>query len=161
MLFLAVGDSEVGMKKRILYVEDTPQNMLLIKRIVGAIGHELLEATDGEKGWEIAISQRPDFILMDLRLPGTISGLDLIRQIKSHSELCKIPVVVLTAYGYDEMEEQAVAAGCDGFLVKPADIRQIRRTLSEFLEVVDTTLAASVASDLAQRGSAVSNYAYI
>ncbi len=122
------------MKKRILYVEDTPQNMMLIRRIVGAIGYELLEAVDGESGWEIAAGQRPDLILMDLRLPGEISGLDLIRRIKGDPELSRIPVVVLTAYGFDEVEEQATAAGCDGFLVKPADIRQIRQTFSEFLD---------------------------
>lgn len=139
------------MKKRILYVEDTPQNMLLIRRIVDAIGHELLEATDGNAGWEMAISQRPDLILMDLRLPGEISGLDLIRQIKGHPELFRIPIVVLTAYGFDEVEEQANAAGCDGFLVKPADISQIRQTFSDFLDGSEAAQTPSHVSGLTPR----------
>jgi len=161
MLFYHDDDSEVGMKKRILYVEDTPQNMLLIRRIVEAIGYELLEATDGESGWEVAASQQPDLILMDLRLPGKISGLDLIRQIKGDPQLSMIPVVVLTAYGFDEVEAQATAAGCDGFLVKPADIRQIRLTFSEFLDDPREALVPALSSELMSRTLAPATYTFI
>ncbi|MFQ5398805.1 MAG: response regulator [Anaerolineae bacterium] len=121
------------MKKRILYVEDTPQNMLLVKRIVEAMGHGLLEATDGKSGWETILREQPDVILMDLRLPGLVTGFDLIRQTKQHPDLRHIPVVVLTAYGHEEAEKEAIAAGCDGFLRKPADIRQIRAAVNQFL----------------------------
>ena len=79
------------MCKRILYVEDNPRNMLLVRRILEAEGHELIEAVDGESGWETAVSQRPDFILMDLRLPGEISGFELTRRLKATSRFAAYP----------------------------------------------------------------------
>ena len=97
-----------------------------------AEGHELLEAVDGESGWETAVSQQPDFILMDLRLPGEMTGFELTRRIKAHPDLAHIPIVALTAYGNDIAEEKALAAGCADFLTKPADIREIRATLRKF-----------------------------
>ena len=63
------------MKRRILYVEDNPSNALLVRRILSAEGHEMLEAADGESGWNIAVNERPDFIFMDLLIPG-IDGFD-------------------------------------------------------------------------------------
>lgn len=137
------------MQKRILYVEDVPSNMLLVQRILHALGHELLEATDGETGWRLALRHRPDLILVDLRLPGELDGFELIRRIKSHPEISAIPVVVLTAFGHEEVEEQAIAAGCDGFLSKPADIRQIRAALDRFLNeplITPDAAAESLAS---------------
>jgi two-component system, cell cycle response regulator DivK len=120
------------MGKRILYVEDNPRNMLLVKRIIEAEGHELLSAVDGEMGWTTAVTHHPDLILMDLRLPGDISGFELTRRLKQHPELRHVPIVALTAYGNEEAETRARAAGCDAFLAKPADIRQIRATLHQF-----------------------------
>ncbi len=122
------------MCKRILYVEDNPRNMLLVRRILEAEGHELIEAVDGESGWETAVSQRPDFILMDLRLPGEITGFELTRRLKAHPDLQHIPIVALTAYGNDLAQEKALAAGCADFLTKPADIREIRATLRKFFD---------------------------
>jgi two-component system cell cycle response regulator DivK len=120
------------MCKRILYVEDNPRNMLLVRRILEAEGHELLEAVDGESGWEMAVFQQPDFILMDLRLPGEMTGFELTRRLKAHPDLAHIPIVALTAYGNDLAQEKALAAGCTDFLTKPADIREIRATLRKF-----------------------------
>ena len=130
------------MKKRILYVEDNANNMLLVKRIVEAEGHVLLEATDGVSGWETAVFARPALILMDLLLPGALDGFELTRRIKQHPDLGHIPVVVLTAWDDQEAEAMATAAGCDGFLRKPADIRQIRASLHQFLD--DPVLAPAV-----------------
>lgn len=121
------------MAKMVLYVEDNFNNRLLVRRIVAAEGYEYQEAETGEAGWEAILAQRPDFILVDLRLPGEMSGFELTRLIKSHPELKNTPVVVLTAYGNEEAENKAKAAGCNDFLAKPADIRQIRAVLHQFL----------------------------
>ncbi|MCZ7674393.1 MAG: response regulator [Chloroflexi bacterium] len=94
------------MCKRILYVEDNPRNMLLVRRILEAEGHKLLEAVDGESGWETAVSHSPDLILMDLRLPGELTGFELTRRLKAHPDLAHIPIVALTAYGSDMAEEK-------------------------------------------------------
>ena len=122
------------MKKRILYVEDNANNMLLVRRILEGEGHALLEAADGVSGWEAAVFARPDLVLMDLLLPGALNGFDLTRRIKQHPDLGHIPVVALTAWDDQEAETRAMTAGCDGFLRKPADIRQIRATLRQFLD---------------------------
>lgn len=136
------------MKKRILYVEDNANNMLLVRRIVEADGHTLLEATDGVGGWEAAVFARPDLILMDLLLPGALDGFELTRRIKQHPDLGHIPVVALTAWDDREAEARAMVAGCDGFLRKPADIRQIRAVLHQFLN----DLVAVPVVDLAPPG---------
>jgi two-component system cell cycle response regulator DivK len=123
------------MAKRILYVEDHLNNMLLVKRIVGAEGHQFLSAADGEKGWEMIIEENPDLIFVDLRLPGQVDGLELLRRLKSDPMRKDIPAIVLTAYGHADVKVQAKAAGCNGFLQKPADIREIRSIIREYLKM--------------------------
>ena len=119
------------MTKRILYVEDNLHNMLLVRRILDVAGYQLLTADDGESGWQTAVSEHPDLILMDLRLRGDISGFELTRRLKAAPELRHIPIIALT--GYDTAEQAALAAGCDGFLRKPADIQQIRAIIHKHL----------------------------
>jgi CheY-like chemotaxis protein len=96
----------------------------------GAIMHKRVLYVE-ETGWQTAVQEHPDLILMDLRLPNGISGFDLTRRLKANPQLKQIPVIALTAV--DTAEELALAAGCDGFLRKPADIRQIRATIHEHL----------------------------
>jgi len=120
------------MKKRILYVEDNPNNRLYVQRILQAEGHEFLEAVDGESGWTMIVQERPDFILMDLSLPG-LDGIELTRIIKADPDLQSIPVVALTAHGDAEIEHIARIAGCDGFLHKPAQVREVQQVLRDFL----------------------------
>ncbi len=122
------------MKKRVLYVEDNPNNRLLVKRILQAEGHEMLEAIDGESGWEMVRRESPDFIFMDLLMPG-IDGFELTRRIKSTPELSHIPVVTLTAYGSPQTEKIAKEAGSDGFLYKPANAQEIQTILHQFMGV--------------------------
>jgi CheY-like chemotaxis protein len=127
------------MAKRILYVEDNYSNMLLMKRIVEAEGYELLTSVDGEGGWLIASEEIPDLIFVDLRLPGEVDGLELLQRIKSDFDLQHIPVVVLTAGGSSDTEEQARSYGCDGFWQKPADIREIRAIIRKYIGKEKTT----------------------
>lgn len=121
--------------KRILYVEDNFNNTLLVRRIAQADGHELLNATDAESGWQLARAEWPDLILVDLKLPGGASGFDLLRRLSADPWLSRVPRIVLTAYGDGAAEAEARAAGCDGFLRKPADIQQIRALIRAFVGV--------------------------
>lgn len=118
---------------QVLYIEDHPNNVLLIQRIVKAEGHSFLHAVDGESGQIVLQTNRPDLIFVDLRLPGLIDGYDLIHHIKSSPWLKHIPVVVLTAYGRGDAERLAEDAGCDAFLHKPADIRDVRAVIRQYL----------------------------
>lgn len=140
------------MTKQILYVDDHFSNRLLVKRIVEAEGYTLLEAEEATSGCQIAVSHIPDLILMDLHLPGKMNGFDLTRKLKMNPKTSHIPIVAITAYGYEEAEERALAAGCVGFLHKPADIRQIRDVLHRHLHGAE---AIAVKQHTAQ------TYAYI
>lgn len=134
------------MAKKILYVEDNPNNALLVQRILAAEGHELLLALDAQTGWATAVAHQPDLILMDLHLPGELNGLQLTEQIKQEATLQHIPIVALTAHDSVEVETAALAAGCSGFLRKPADLRQIRQTLHTFLNGKETAVTAQKTS---------------
>jgi CheY-like chemotaxis protein len=118
---------------QVLYIEDHPNNVILIHRIVKAEGHAFLHAVDGESGLAALQTNHPDLIFVDLRLPGYIDGFDLVRYIKSRPSLQHIPVVVLTAHGHGDAERRAEEAGCDAFLHKPADIREIRAVIRHYL----------------------------
>ncbi len=128
------------MGKRVLYVEDHPNNRLLVQRIVQAEGQEFLAAADAETGWHTAVTHSPDLIFMDLHLPGGRTGFDLTRQLRQHPAFAHTPIIALTAFGNDEAEQAALASGCNDFLRKPADIRQIRAILRHYLG--EPTLAA-------------------
>jgi len=136
------------MSKRILYVEDNPNNVLLVQRILNAEGHQLLVARDAAAGWQTAVTHQPDLILMDLHLPGELNGLELTQRLKQEPTLQHIPIVALTAHDSVEVETAALAAGCSGFLHKPADLRQIRQTLHTFLNGEGTAVAAQSAAPI-------------
>ena len=127
------------MKKRILYVDDSPLNRSFFRRLLTAEGYELLEAGDGESGWQMALTESPDLIFTDLLMPG-FDGFELTRQIKATPKLSHIPVVTLTAYGNKEIERIAKEAGSDGFLHKPTSAQKIRMILHQFLgdDIVST-----------------------
>lgn len=131
------------MKKRILYVEDNPRNMVLIKRIMTADGYELLEATDGQMGWETAVREQPDLILMDLHLLGDLSGFELTHLLRQNPNFEQTPIIALTAYNSAEVETQARAAGCNDFLTKPANIQQIRTVVSHHLTTLNKPSATN------------------
>ena len=92
-----------------------------------------MAAVDGEKGWELVQAEQPDLIFIDLRLPGEIDGYELLRRLKRDDKFKHIPAVVLTAYGQGDAEIRSKAAGCDDFLHKPADIRQVRAVIRDYL----------------------------
>ena len=136
------------MAKQILYVEDNLNNVLLVQRLLDAEGHQLLVAPNANIGWETAVAQQPDLILMDLHLPGEMNGLELTQRLKQQPALQHIPIIALTAHDSVEVETAALAAGCSGFLRKPADLRQIRQTLRTFLNGVETTVVPATNTQL-------------
>ena len=120
-------------RKKILCIEDNKTNMLLVSRIVGAEGHDLLQAIDGPSALELLQHEDPDVILLDINIPG-ISGLDLARMIKADERLATIPLVATTANVLVGDRERCIEAGCDDYLPKPLDIRKLREMLRGYLE---------------------------
>ncbi len=104
--------------KKILVVEDNETNMYIFSRILRKGGHEVIPATSGEEGVEMAIKEKPDLILMDIQL-ADMDGLEATKKIKESKEGKGIPIVVLTSYAMVGDREKVLAAGCTGYIEKP------------------------------------------
>ena len=120
------------MAARILCVEDNPQNMRLVRKILKHEGYEVLEAEDGASGLAVAETEEPDLILMDINLPD-IDGLEVTRRIKAQAHLVHIPIVALTANAMYGDEERCLAAGCDGYIAKPVSKEKLVSSIEGYL----------------------------
>jgi len=112
---------------KILYIEDTENNRILITRRLGQSGYKVLTAETAEEGMLLARAERPDLILMDMGLPG-VDGWSSTRHFKSDPDLKTIPIIALTAHVMHGDREKALAAGCDDYDTKPF---QFTRLLSK------------------------------
>jgi two-component system cell cycle response regulator DivK len=118
--------------KRILLVEDTEDNRVIVRDLVSSAGYELLEAVDGAEGLAMAEREKPDLILMDIQLP-VMDGYEATRRIKANPALKHIPVIAVTSYALAGDEEKTKAAGCDGYIAKPFSPRKLLNTIRELL----------------------------
>lgn len=118
-------------KKRILIVEDNPDNMTLIVDILTSLDYDVLKAKDGLLGVEMA-EEQPDLILMDLSLP-KLDGWAATQRIKSKDHLQSIPVIALTAHAMLGDRERAIAAGCDDYLSKPINVQELANKLAQYI----------------------------
>ncbi|MCU0500033.1 MAG: response regulator [Anaerolineae bacterium] len=122
---------------RILYIEDNPQNMRLVRKILVHHGYTVLEAIDGGSGLQTAYIERPDLILVDINLPD-IDGLEVTTQLKQHPELRQTPVIALTANAMIGDRERTLAAGCDDYLPKPVSKQDLLDTVAKYLQRGDS-----------------------
>lgn len=109
---------------KILYVEDDDDNIYVVKNRFTRAGYTVLVATDGEQGVAMAAAEKPDLILMDLRLP-VLDGWEATRRIKAQPETRHIPIIVLTAHAMSGDREKALAAGCNDFHTKPVEMPRL------------------------------------
>ena len=109
---------------KILYVEDNEDNIFMLKSRLTRAGFTMIIATDGAQGVAMALSERPDMILMDLSLP-VLDGWEATRQIKAASDTKHIPVIALTANAMAGDREKALAAGCDDYDTKPIELPRL------------------------------------
>src|SRR5262245_40121509 len=105
---------------KILIIEDTENNRVLLTRRLKPRGYEIITADDAEKGLPLVAGEKPDLILMDVGLPG-ISGWEATQRIKADPSTAHIPVIALTAHAMDGDRDKATAMGCDGYEMKPID----------------------------------------
>jgi two-component system cell cycle response regulator DivK len=118
------------MPVRILCVEDNPQNMRLVRKMLNSAGYEVIEAVDGASGFAAAY-QMPDLILMDVNLPD-MDGLEVTVRIKADEQIAHIPVIALTANAMHGDRERCLAAGCDGYIPKPVTKNELLSTVGHF-----------------------------
>jgi len=118
---------------RILVVEDNTKNLKLVRDVLQFAGFEIIEATTGEDGVELAAREHPDLVLMDLQLPG-IDGTEALRRIREMPDVGQVPVLAVTAFVMDEDRQRASRAGFDGYVEKPISVRgltdQVRALLA-------------------------------
>jgi two-component system, cell cycle response regulator DivK len=119
---------------RILVVEDNPKNLKLARDVLAFSGYDVRTAETGELGVEEALSEPPDLILMDLQLPG-IDGVEALHRIRDDDRCRAIPIVAVTAFAAEDDRTGAFAAGFDGFLQKPLDVRAFPHQVQGFLDM--------------------------
>src|SRR5256885_6075804 len=115
---------------RILYIEDNPESRTLVRNVLEARGFDVLEASDGIAGIDLAISAHPDLILCDIEMPG-IDGYETATRLRSYRGLDGCPIVVLTSHGDRGL---SLSIGCDGYIEKPIDVARFPEQLREFLK---------------------------
>ncbi len=120
--------------KRVLVIEDNVDNMELITFILEKNGYSTIKAENGKIGIEIALEEKPDFIMLDIQLPD-MNGLDVLQAIRGSDINGEVPVIAITSYAMSGDREKMLAAGCDGYIEKPIDpvtiINQIREIIGE------------------------------
>jgi two-component system cell cycle response regulator DivK len=116
--------------KRVLIVEDNEKNMKLFRDVLQATGYSTLEATTGEEAVELALSEAPALVLMDVQLPG-IDGVGALERLRQNERTASIPVLALTAQAMSGDRERFLEAGFDGYLAKPVDVGALIEAVRE------------------------------
>jgi CheY-like chemotaxis protein len=118
---------------KVLYVEDNDDNVYMLKMRLELLGDfEVLAAENGEKGCEMAATERPDIILMDLEMP-VVDGWEATRRLKDNPTTRDIPIIALSAHALAGEREKALAAGCNDFDTKPIEFDRLVATIQQIL----------------------------
>lgn len=118
---------------KVLLVEDNEMNRDMLSRRLVRNGYDVVIAVNGQEGVDMASSERPDLILMDMSLP-VLDGWEATRRIKADPATASIPVVALTAHAMDSDREKALAAGCDDFDTKPIELPRLLEKMKAFVK---------------------------
>lgn len=121
---------------RILYVEDNLENRILIKRVLEAEGYVVEEAPDGLTSIDMAMTNPPDLILMDINLPD-IDGYEATTRLRRSASTAHVPIVALTANVMQGDRERSLKAGCDGYIPKPIDVDHLPAQVASYIEAND------------------------
>ena len=119
-------------RKRVPCIEDNDSNMRLISRIVEGEKHEFLKASNSLVALDMVRERRPDLILLDINIPG-LDGLEVARRLKSDAYSADIPLIATTANVLLGDRERCLEAGCNEYLPKPLDVRELQLILRRYL----------------------------
>ncbi len=122
------------MTENILYIEDNPDNTTLVRRALEARGYNLLHAPTGTRGVQTAESEQISLILLDINLPD-IDGYEVARRLRSSSKraLSSVPIIAVTANALKGDAQKALEAGCDVYMSKPINIRELWARVEAFV----------------------------
>jgi len=119
--------------RRVLVVEDNDLNLKLFRDLLTIKHCDVITSTEGHDAVAIAQSEHPDLILMDIQLSG-ISGIDIIKTLKSDADTSQIPIIAVTAFAMKQDEINIMQSGCDMYLSKPVSINQFFDAVAKYLE---------------------------
>ncbi len=114
---------------RVLHIEDDPVNRLLVRKILGAVGHEVLDAESGLEGIRLAEAHKPDIVLVDINIPG-LDGYEVTLRLRGMPSMMGKPIVAITAEGD---RETTIAVGADGLILKPIDAGRFPALIEKYL----------------------------
>jgi len=122
------------MTHNILYIEDNPDNTTLVKRALEARGYTLLHAANGAKGVSVAEAEEIDLILLDINLPD-IDGYEVAKRLRASNKraLTSVPIIAVTANALKGDAQKALDAGCDVYMSKPINIRELWARVEAFV----------------------------
>ena len=120
------------MKSRILIVEDAEDNLELFREVLLIAGYDVLSAGDGLAAVELARTQQPDLILMDISLPG-IDGHEATKRIRKLDGGGAVPIIAVTAHAMPEDRQRALEAGCSAYMAKPVSPRVLMQVVADQL----------------------------
>ena len=109
---------------KILYVEDNEDNIYVVKNRFARVGLTVVVAMDGDQGVAMAAAEKPDLILMDLRMP-VLDGWEATKRIKANPDISHIPIIALSAHAMTGDRERALQAGCDDYDTKPVELPRL------------------------------------
>ena len=122
------------MVRRILIVEDNPQNRLLVKDVLEFHGYEIMEAEDGQAAIEMAKKYKPDLILMDIQMP-VMDGFTAGKIIRGEPDTKNIKMIAVTSFAMSGDKERVMEAGFDHYISKPINTRELPVLIKEMLAV--------------------------
>ena len=120
--------------KKVLVVEDNSDNLQIITYALKRSGYEVIAAATGEEGVELAIREKPFFIIMDIDLPG-IDGLEATKRIRRSEADGNIPIIAITSFALRGDMEKVLEAGCNGYFEKPIDPLTIVNKIHKLLGI--------------------------
>ena len=122
-----------GLSKRVLVVDDNQDSRELVVKVLKNRGYEMIEAADGEEAVEKAVAEMPDLILLDISIP-KLNGYEVARILKGKEGFKGIPIVALTAHAMKGDRMKALEAGCEGYISKPINVRELAAQVKSFLK---------------------------
>jgi CheY-like chemotaxis protein len=118
----------------VLLVEDNDESLFMLKTVLTRKGYRVVEAWDGKQAIEIAEAEELDLILLDLQLP-RLNGLGVIHRLRQNAKLVNVPIVIITGQDPEKYRSNAIAEGCDDFLMKPIDFDRLDAVLDYYAPI--------------------------
>lgn len=118
---------------RLVLVDDDAAARRMMRRVLERRGYAVVDAADGRSGLDLVRSERPDGVLLDLRMPGELSGIDVARELRADDATAQIPIIVVSASTHLDARSLVEQVGCDAFVEKPVDFDELERVLAEFI----------------------------